>query len=248
VITSLLKPFQGRKKQKNRLKIKNPMKLKLPFLLGFATTMFIGGWSEVRADSGVSTRPLNDWLVAQTSEFGWSDPYTSPLAFIFVDYAGRWANFLGLDTTVEGTVKERVQRDGTTLVSVQVHLTDALCYGLVGGQLVFGHTIPQLHADPALDAGLATCNFKLDFISNLPPGSPLPSLTAIPNSRLVKLQITAEAIGTFRAASGYPEGTPATAQVTEVGLYSVPSKGAGAPGTRNDYFPAEHVHFEPIGE
>lgn len=223
------------------------MNIKIPFLVALAS-LFMGGSTQLRAGSGVSTRPLNDWLVAQTAEFGWSDPYTSPLAFIFVDYAGRWAHFLGLDTTVEGTVKERVQRDGTTLVSVQLHVTDAVCYGAVGGRLVFGHTMGQLHANPALDAALATCDFKLDFISPLPPGSPLPSLTAIPDSRLVKLQITAEAIGTFRAASGYPEGTPATAQVTEVGLYSVPSKGDGAVGTRNDYFPAEHVHFEALSE
>jgi hypothetical protein len=224
------------------------MKLKTAFLVALATQLFIGLGPQVRAGSPVTTRPLHDWLSRQTSLYGWSDPNTPSLPFIFVDYAGAWAGFLHLPTFIEGSVKERVLRDGTTLVSVQVHGTDAFCYGLDGGKLVFGYTPAQLNANHSLHAALADFDFKLDFISLLPPGSPLPSFTAIPNSRLVHVQITAEATGTFRAASGYPEGTPATAQVTEVGLFSVPAKGDGAVGTRNDYYPAEHVHFEPLTE
>lgn len=158
-------------------------------------------------------------IVSIVDYFGQADPYLRHAS------GGR----ISLGTTVEGSVTERVLKDGRVLVHVIVRTRNALMYAagpefLAGDPLFFGATVGEvLHgATPAL----GTSFLESKYITTA-PGLPLPDLVQIsyfPESgqEELKLNFHAKADGLLREASGFPEGTPGRLSVKQVANFKKP--------------------------
>ena len=101
---------------------------------------------------------------------GWSDPKGTSASF---DYAGLADAALGgrLGTSIDGSIDETLQADGSVLVKVVLHTHNALAFGVQGfdfnGPLLFGHRVAEILAgapavlhDPAMlrrGAGFRFC-------------------------------------------------------------------------------------------
>ncbi len=191
-------------------------------------------------------RPITDFLNAQEYALPWTD-LTSGLV-LTVDCFGvlNERSGLNLATSFRGTVAERPLADGSAEVTVVLHTSNALITvnrfdPVTLGELLFGHEASDVAtgADPAL----AMSTLKFVFI-NTAPGADLPDLITffLSGGILKSVSITVEGAGTFRAASGLPDGTPGRAQATQVGLFMTHFQGATA-----DAFPAEHIRLQAVG-
>jgi hypothetical protein len=200
------------------------------------------GLTPTRADSEVVKRSLADLLAAQssTSDFdppfpdynGWSTPLSDPARFAYMDYGGALAKYLidneGIDlgTKVHGAVSQRELPDGQAEVTVILHTTEALLWicndeeNRATDPLVFGYRPAEIVANPSLHPSLGECHLK--FVFTIPtPETPLPDMTLVligETGTLLSYDFRAEATGTLREESGFPEGTPGTAKVANTAL------------------------------
>ena len=217
-------------------------------LIGAVTLAVTFGAAAPRADT--TQRPIQDWITPNLSagSIYWYDGDHPQTGAIFIDYFGsnNAAYSLNLGTSIDGTVVEIAQPDGTAQVHVVMHTQNTLTWAYSEGltALIFGHAPVQVKhgSDPALGETLVTVDFM-----NSAPGAPLPSLfnlsfLASPNYKLQKLSIVANATGTLRSAFGVPDGTPGAAHTTQRGLFNVP----GQSNNGNDAFPAEKVDIHEI--
>jgi hypothetical protein len=200
------------------------------------------GLTPSRANSEVVKRSLDELLAAQssTSDFdppfpdynGWSTPLSDPARFAYMDYGGALAKYLddneGIDlgTKVHGAVSQRELPDGQAEVTVILHTTDALIwivndeFDRVTGPLDFGYRPDEIIANPSLDPSLGECHLK--FVFTIPsPDAPLPDITLVligETGTLLSYDFRAEAEGTLREESGFPEGTPGKAKVANTAV------------------------------
>jgi hypothetical protein len=191
--------------------------------------------------------------------FGWADGALMTI-FAMVDYAGvadRWLQEQepgrpSLGTTVNGTVTERVLKDGRAEIHVVLHFKNALAWAggfdefLAGERepLFFGATAPQVLAGAA--PALASGTYQAKFIVPA-AGEPLPDLIQVafdprPGDEDLQLTFHAQARGVLHASSGYAEGTPGQLSIQQVGIFHTKS-----PVKANDPFPVESITLRPIG-
>jgi len=224
--------------------------------------------------SPAHTRPIEDFIEAQGAfavnlppealstvlASGWTDRKT--VRFASVDCWGlvnKWIeeqSDISLGTEIEGTVRERPLPEGRAEVTVLLHTKNALVWAaeLVEapppdappfGDLLFGHLPEEILAGaaPALGESL----FKWVFI-NEAPGAPLPDLLAEglagPTVETLMISIEAHADGSFREASGEPEGAPGKAQITQTGRLLAPGLDATLTSGK---WPAEHINLKAVG-
>jgi len=215
------------------------------FLLA-TTTVFVQ--NNKASSNSVKTRPIQDFLSSQVvnsfflpglPSVGWGDPVSGRTAW--VDYAGATNQYLvnnggtSLGTQTDGTVTERPLADGTALVTVVLHTTNALVYAVdINGNTLFGNAPNDVVANSP--AGVGKCLLFVEFI-NSAPGAPLPDLATIINVRFIA--ITSTATGPLSANFGVPNGTPGSFQMTQTGV--VQYHGCGGP--RGAFFPAEHINL-----
>ena len=196
-----------------------------------------------------TTRPVEDFVNAQRTTTGWTDPARNLI--VVVDYAGQRNRAImaqggaSLGTIIRGTITERPLPDGRAEVTVVLETTRAFTVVIdfpPGGPLgptYFGYRVPEVVA--GADAALSQSWFRLVF-KNTGVGDPLPDISQIDTQDIVSIAITSDGQGVFREAFGVPEGTPGRAQVTQVGLFMTAFQGATADG-----FPAEHVLLRVVG-
>jgi hypothetical protein len=187
---------------------------------------------------------------------GWSDP--DDALSLSVDYAGladRWimnasGGAMTFGTTFAGTVRERALYDGRAEVQVVLHTRNALTWGVDGfdftGPLVFGYRAPDVLNDGAVPA-LGSSMMKFTFV-NTAPGAPLPDLMQVvfapeEGQELVSVRFSSQAAGDLREGSGYADGTPGKAIVSETGLFMT-----GFHGAVGDGFPAENIVLIRTGD
>jgi hypothetical protein len=241
----------------------------LLILLLVVTTL--SGSSTISAARGaVSARPISDFVSTQGTfclddGFGGCLIFNPPVANFLgwtvagetllasVDYAGladraiQAASGKSLGTTTDGTITERLLPDGRAEVTVLLQTGNALTWvaeDFGTGALLFGHRATVVLA--GADAALGESFLHLVFI-NPGPGVPLPDLlqlffTPSPGQELKFISFHSQSIGTFRAASGIPDGSKGRAIVTQTGLFMTKFKGATA-----DAFPAERIQLRAIG-
>ncbi len=194
------------------------------------------------ASAQTTMRPIEDFLAAQTCSTGWFEPPDGQQ--LFVDYRNYFGDVLGLGTTVDGYVKESARKKGGTKINVVLHTHDALTIGWdFDGYPIFGYYPDEVYfgADAAFGDSLLT----LEFISELPPGSPLPDFCpfgSLGPAEITKISFVANADGPLRADFGVPEGTPGKAHTSQQGR-TVPGQG----GPHEDGFPAEKVRIWEAG-
>lgn len=185
--------------------------------------------------------------------FDWINGASTTAAI--VDYAGvadTWLRQRGgpsLGTETEGTVTERVLKDGRVEVHVIVRTRNALAYAgsseyLSGDPLFFGATAPEVLAGAT--PALASSILQIKYITTA-PGLPFPDLLQIafapqPGQEVLQVKFHAQAQGMLRAASGFPEGTMGQLLVQQVGIFHTKS-----PVKANDPFPVEFIKLRPIG-
>jgi len=192
--------------------------------------------------------PLQNFL-------GFSDPKDA--ISLSVDYAGiadRWiqeesGGAMSFGTSFAGTVRERSLADGRAEVQVVLHTSNALTWAVDGfdftGTLLFGYRAPDLLSD-GMDPALGSSMMKFTFI-NTAPGAPMPDLMQLvfapeEGQELVSVVFEAVAAGDLREASGYADGTPGRAVVSETGLFM-----SGFHGAVGDGFPAENIVLARVG-
>jgi hypothetical protein len=217
-------------------------------LIGTVTLAFTFGAAAPSADT--TKRPIQDWITPNLSggSIFWFDGDQPQTGDILFDYFGsnNAAFSLNLGTSIDGTVTEIAQPDGTAQVHVVMHTQNALSWAFSEGfkALIFGHTPSQVKS--GLDPALADTLVTVDFI-NSAPGAPLPSLFRLffvpsPHYTIQKMSLVASATGTLRSAFGVPDGTPGVAHTTQRGLFNVP----GLPNNGQTTFPAEKVDIHEI--
>jgi hypothetical protein len=196
----------------------------------------------LRASAQAATvqRPLSDFLTAQSLPTGWVNS-DNPLWFYAVDYAGYYAQQLGIGTTFDGTVTERPLSDGTAEVTVDIRSANALTWMRTwpAYDLVFGENPAAVSGGAAPTLGYV--HLIWDFI-NPASGAPIQDL-ATSTVLTKKIQIEANAFGPLTAASGLgPDGTPGHGWVNQVGMLT---KFHGENAI--DGFTAELVKLQAVG-
>ena len=211
-------------------------------------------------------RPISDFITAQyaaSSQVAWLGHVPNDdnnINFGYVDYAGVLGAAVaaagGQVPTPEfsGTVTDRPQADGTSIVTVNLHFSNVACWGrneaLPGTPVVFGYSSGQLVANHSLAPATASGTLIIKF-TNPAPGAPLPSfydlsLNPAFAGRLLEQSFRSSGFGTMRAASGSPEGTPGKMTVAEVGLF-VPGNGSPSGNGPADGYPADILKVQPLG-
>lgn len=198
-------------------------------------------------------RPIRDFIDAQliSTYTPWWDPETDKY-LIFDAFGTRNLRFgLGLATTFDGKVTVRTQADGRAHVSVLLHTSTALRWGYIGypaaAHLAFGYgpAAVSVGATPALGHGITRFEFTMSS-----PDAPLPDYSEDLGSEDYPLELIAAVVscdGELRALTGYPDGTPVKAHMTQTGRYSTGAPDGCPPEKDLDCFPGEIVSFKPVG-
>jgi hypothetical protein len=191
--------------------------------------------------------PIGAWVDAQIGSHYWST--WPPDKVLYFDVYGKRADSLGLNlgTTVEGGVTVRKTAEGRAHVSVSVFTRNALCWGIQadGGPYdpAFGYS-PDLVAAGS-PASLGDGLYKLQFIM-ASPDTPLPPASELGTEDypVIGNSVVINCSGQLRFGSGFPNGTPGKAHVTQKGMFA-----SGFPGhcPAGDCWPAEMVKFWPTG-
>jgi hypothetical protein len=232
--------------------------------------LLAGAPAPAAASMPVAIRPIADFTSTQgtTNLFippvpdfiAWANNNPQTL-FASVDYAGLANSWLvanggpNLGTQVSGTVTDRPQKDGRSIVTVVLHTTNANTWvvplpgDVAADPLVFGYRAQDLAANPSLTPALSESHLQAEFM-NTGVGAPLPDLVnafilgnALPGQELRMLSFRSSGSGPLRAAFGVPDGTPGTLAVTQTGLFQ-----AGFHGAVGDAFPAEKVILKANGQ
>lgn len=229
-----------------------------------ATAFALGLWAwSASASAGTTHRPISEFIAAQgtfcgdpptctifvppvPNFVGWTDT-VHDLAISF-DYAGLSEGPLGgaLGTTFSGSISERTVQDGSVIITVRLHTSNALVYVLPfdpnSSDNQFGNN-PLLFGTRATDVlagaepALGDSNFTLEF-TNSAPGLPIPDFEQLifaPEAGQSLLSVTFE--GT---ADGHfvPDGSPGKVHVIERGIFH-----NGFHGAVGDGFPAEFINL-----
>jgi len=218
------------------------------------------------AFAGTTHRPISEFIDAQGT-FCIDDgaggctifvpPVANFVAFtdtvhdlgISFDYAGLSDDPLGgtLGTTFSGTITERTVRDGSVIITIHLHTSNALVYVIPfdptdpGNQfgtkpLIFGTRANDVLA--GAEPTLGDSHFMLEF-TNSAPGRPIPDFEQLlfaPEPGQALLSATFE--GT--ASGHFADGSPGKVHVIEKGIFHNGFHGAVADG-----FPAEFINFTP---
>jgi hypothetical protein len=164
---------------------------------------------------------------------------------ISFDYAGLSEIPLNgaLGTTFDGTISERTVADGSVIITVHLHTSNALVYVIPfdptssdnqfgNNPLLFGTRVTDVQAGEA--PALGDCKMDLEF-TNSAPGLPIPDFEQLlfaPAAGQAVLSVVFEG-----AASGqFANGAPGKVHVTERGILDNGFHGAVADG-----FPAEFI-------
>lgn len=196
------------------------------------------------ASAQTTMRPVSDFTNAQTCTFWWFEPPDGQ--WLFFDYNG-FVNDgagLGLGTTLDGYVKEQALKQGGTKITVVVHGDDVISYGAdpTFSYLIFGYVWQEVLYGGA-EASTGDFLMNLEFVTDQPPGSPLPNLCNLQDGEeSTKISFVGNADGQLRADFGVPEGTPGKAHTSQQGR-TVPGQG----GPHEDGFPAEKVRIWEAG-
>jgi hypothetical protein len=185
----------------------------------------------------------------------------TPNRFALIDYAGLEAKYLllnyhiDLGTTIKGTVMERPLADGTALVTVDVHTTNALGWATnwdPNGPETQFNSAPLLFGARVLDIGvghqvpaLGNSHLTWQFV-NSAPGAPIPDLVVAFHTGSVtteQLSIQASITGQLHAPE-FTEGATGRLGVTEVGPIQAPNSHAGP---LSDGYPVEAIDLKPVG-
>ncbi|HEY7374079.1 MAG TPA: hypothetical protein VIF57_18100 [Polyangia bacterium] len=222
------------------------------------------GVASASAFAGTTQRPISDFLSTQgtfcvddgaggctifvppTPNFvGFTDT-VHDLGISF-DYAGLSEVPLGgtLGTTFDGSVSERTVKDGSVIVTVHLHTSNALVYVIPfdptssenqfgENQLLFGTRVTDVQA--GAQPALGDSNFTLEF-TNAAPGLPIPDFEQLlfapgPGQSILSVVFEGSASGQFA------NGTPGKVHVIERGIFHNGFHGAVADG-----FPAEFINF-----
>jgi len=169
---------------------------------------------------------------------GWSDPKGTSASF---DYAGLADAALGgrLGTSIDGSIDETLQADGSVLVKVVLHTHNALAFGVQGfdfnGPLLFGHRVAEILAGAPASIGSSSINL---IFRNPAPGAPLPDLEELLFCRfndVLFMSFVGQANGTLS------NGQPGLLQTTQTWLNAAYGKANPNSRVALDAFPAEHV-------
>jgi hypothetical protein len=192
--------------------------------------------------------PIGAWVEGQVESHWWST--WPPDRFLYFDVYGKRAEALGLNlgTSVEGGVTVRKMVDGRAYVSVSVFTRNALCWGTqaVGEKQepAFGYSPGNV--DNGSPASLGDGLFQLQF-TMASPDMPLPPASELGTEDypIIGLSAVINCSGQLRSGSGFPDGTPGNAHVTQKGMLA-----NGFPGhcPALDCWPAEFVRFWPTGK
>src|SRR5215467_9688011 len=104
---------------------------------------------------------------------GWTDPKSATSAAF--DYAGLADAALGgrLGTTIQGSINEIPQADGSAIVKVVLHTQNAMAFAVEGfdftGPLIFGHRVAEIMN--GAKASVGSCTLRVVFRSPA-PGAP----------------------------------------------------------------------------
>jgi hypothetical protein len=214
------------------------------------------------AFAGTTQRPISDFLSTQGTFCG--DP---PACTLFVppapnfvgftdtvhdlgisfDYAGLSDQPLGgaLGTSFSGSVSERTVADGSVIITVHLHTSNALVYVIpfdpnAGGNqfgendLLFGTRVADVQAGATPALGDSTLDIVL---TNTAPGLPIPDLEQYlfapgPGQNILSVVFEGTASGQFAS------GGSGKVHVIERGILGHKFNGALADG-----FPAEFINF-----
>jgi hypothetical protein len=166
---------------------------------------------------------------------------------ISFDYAGLsdipLAGALG--TSFDGTISERTVADGSVIITIHLHTSNALVYVIpfdpanTGNQfgenpLLFGTRVTDVQAGAQPTLGDSTMDL---VITNSAPGLPIPDFEQIlaapgPGQSILSVVFEGSASGQF------PDGSSGKVHVIERGLFNNGFHGAVADG-----FPAEFINF-----
>ena len=190
-----------------------------------------------------------------------TDPVTNGFSMDFAGLANAWlqAHGMSLGITMDGSVNEIPQPDGTALVSVILHTHNALSWAVQGtptsidfgtSPLLFGFRAPEVLAGAT--PALGDCTLQVSFV-NTAPGAPLPDLIQLvfcpgPSQALNFLGFSGQATGPLRATFGVPEGTPGFVQTRQTGLLKTAATANPNSRVAFDGFPAEKINIQVIGQ
>ena len=229
-----------------------------------ASTAFALGLTVASAAAFAKTtqRPISDFLSTQGTFCG--DPPTCTIfvpptpnfvAFtdtvhdlgISFDYAGLSEIPLNgaLGTTFSGTIQERTVADGSVIITVRLHTSNALVYVIPfdptssdnqfgNNELLFGTRVSDVLAGATPTLGDST--MQLQF-TNSAPGLPIPDFEQLifapaDGQAILSVVFEGTANGTFA------DGSPGKAHVIERGILDHKFNGALADG-----FPAEFINL-----
>jgi hypothetical protein len=169
---------------------------------------------------------------------GWFDPKGTSASF---DYAGLANAALGgrLGTTIDGSVDEIPQVDGTVVVKVVLQTRNALAFAVQGfdfnGPLLFGHRVAEILAGAQPSVGSSTLNL---VFRNAAPGAPLPDIEELFFCRFTDLLFVS-----FVGQSGglLASGQPGRLEVTQTGVLQAFAHANPNSRVARDAFPAEHI-------
>jgi hypothetical protein len=236
------------------------------FVRRIASTAFAVGLcaASAAARAGTTQRPISDFLSTQgtfcvddgaggcaifvppTPNFvGFTDT-VHDLGISF-DYAGLSEVPLGgtLGTTFDGSISERTVQDGSVIITVHLHTSNALVYVIPfdptssenqfgENPLIFGTRVTDVQA--GAQPALGDSNLTLEF-TNAAPGLPIPDFEQLlfapgPGQALLSVVFQGSASGQFA------NGNPGKVHVIERGIFHNGFHGAVADG-----FPAEFINF-----
>lgn len=212
------------------------------------------------ARAQVTKRPLSDFLQAQGSTTIVFPPVPDYLFFTnaqndggSIDYAGIANRLLvsrGLpspNTTIDGSVSERLLADGLAEVTVTVHVSNALTFVVDANNVpLFGYLVTELLSNPGLKPAIGDALLTVVFKNT--PNGPMPDLSCLvsdavpcpPNFEFLSIHLSAIAGGPLRATFGVPENTPGRATIVQVISGKLPLTSRG--------FPAQLVNLQVVGK
>jgi hypothetical protein len=179
-------------------------------------------------------------VLPATALQSWFDPVTGDILVIDM-YAKRDAFFgLNAGTSVTGHVTVKDLGDGTQRVTLDIHTRNAICWGFNASQQpAFGYS-PREVSDNLGRPSFGDAIMRVVFVQ---PAGPFD--LAAPWEFVMT---TVMCDGELRSGSGLPDGTPAFAQTTQIGLFSTGVPSGCPPEQDANCFPAEKVQFKPKGD
>lgn len=240
---------------------------------------------EAAAGNGTNVRPISDFLDQQVllaPGFGAGVDWVSEDEKGNVEYRARidWVGVINRDqlegagigslgTKFEGKVTESVQKDGRTLVHVEMRGENVFC--LVGRFVQVPGSNPPRYYNPfapafrmwGQPAGLVPSQYSIDdldtvdvhldlkFLTTDPPGSDLPQVQQLmffpeEGQEVLQTLIQARGKGRLRSSFGVEDGTPGQLTMTMKGIWNA-SFDEDATNFRRDPWPVGKINLRAVG-